>query len=66
MNTLFDVQNILKRFGTFIYTGDRSADLELMYGELQELLQNGLIQNDEFRQAILIIRSEQSKLKKLN
>ncbi|MGM7701975.1 YqgQ family protein [Pseudalkalibacillus sp. Hm43] len=66
MKTLFDVQNILKRFGTFIYTGDRGADLEMMHGELQELFQNGLIQNDEFRLAILIIKSEQSKLNKLN
>lgn len=66
MKTLFDIQNLLKRFGTFIYTGDRSADLDLMHGELQELYQSGLIQSDEYRQAILIIRREQSKYKNIH
>ncbi|MCF6137902.1 YqgQ family protein [Pseudalkalibacillus berkeleyi] len=66
MKTLFDIQNLLKRFGTFIYTGDRSADLDLMRGELQELYEGGLIQSDEYRQAILIIRREQSKYKNIH
>ncbi|WP_349407809.1 YqgQ family protein [Pseudalkalibacillus sp. SCS-8] len=66
MKTLFDVQNLLKRFGSFIYTGNRKADLELMQGEIQELFQNGMIDTDDFRQATLILRSEINKQDKLN
>ncbi|WP_408006761.1 YqgQ family protein [Pseudalkalibacillus sp. A8] len=62
MKTILDVQQFLKRFGTFIYTGNRSADLEMYSSEIQELFQNGMISNEEFRKAILIIKSEQNKL----
>ena len=30
MRTIYDVQQLLKRFGTIIYIGDRLADLELI------------------------------------
>ncbi|WP_261129458.1 YqgQ family protein [Bacillus sp. Marseille-Q3570] len=62
MKTVLDVQQFLKRFGTFIYTGNRMADLELYHSEIQELYQNGMISNEEYRNAILIIKSEQNKL----
>ncbi|WP_443142934.1 YqgQ family protein [Pseudalkalibacillus sp. R45] len=57
-----DVQQLLKRFGTFIYTGNRKADLDLYQFEIQELHQNGMISNEEYRNAILIIKSEHNKL----
>ncbi|NAP01271.1 DUF910 family protein [Halomonas sp. MG34] len=30
MKTIYDVQQLLKRYGSFVYTGDRLGDLELM------------------------------------
>ena len=37
MKTYYDLQQYLKRFGTFIYIGDRLAELELMETEIREL-----------------------------
>ena len=38
MNTLYDVQQLLKSFGIFIYVGDRTADLELMEAEVKNYI----------------------------
>ncbi|MFP5113598.1 YqgQ family protein [Bacillaceae bacterium C204] len=58
MKTIYDIQQFLKRFGTFIYIGDRVADLELMEMELKELYQSQLIEPREFQTALLILRHE--------
>lgn len=63
MNNIHDVRNLLKRFGTYIYTGDVRADLDLLEDECQELYENGLMEGDEFKLSLLIIRMEKSKLK---
>ena len=42
MKTVYDVQQLLKKFGTIIYIGDRLADLELMEEELKQLYQSQL------------------------
>lgn len=39
MKTIYDVRQLLKRFGTVIYVGDRLADLELMEDEIREMYQ---------------------------
>jgi uncharacterized protein YqgQ len=58
MKTIYDIQQFLKGFGTFIYIGDRVADLELMEMELKELYQSQLIEPREFQTALLILRHE--------
>ncbi len=35
MLSIYDIQQLLKKFGTIIYTGDRIADLQLMQDELR-------------------------------
>ncbi|MCM3716805.1 YqgQ family protein [Fictibacillus phosphorivorans] len=62
MKTMYDVQQLLKRFGTIIYTGNASADLELMQEEIRELYHQNLIGLDEYKTAILIIRAANNKL----
>jgi uncharacterized protein YqgQ len=62
MNTVYDVQQILKRFGTFIYTGNRRGDMELMLDEIRELFKAGLIDVEEYRTSILILRQEINRL----
>jgi uncharacterized protein YqgQ len=62
MKTVYDVQQVLKRFGTFIYTGNRLTDLELMQDEIKEMYKFGLIDVEEYRLAILILRQEMTKL----
>ena len=56
MKTVFDVMQLLKRYGTYVYTGDRNADLILLGMELRELRENGMISSEEFMRAILILR----------
>ena len=56
MKTVFDVMQLLKRYGTYVYTGDRNADLILLEMELRELRENGMISSEDFMRAILILR----------
>lgn len=58
MKTIYDVQQILKRFGIFIYTGDRIGDLELMIFEINELYEAGFIESYEYQMSRLLLRKE--------
>jgi uncharacterized protein YqgQ len=62
MKTFYDVQQILKRFGTFIYTGNRLGDIELMRSEISELFKSGMLDAEEYKLSILILRQEENKL----
>lgn len=64
MKTVFDVQQLLKKFHTFIYTGDRVGDLELMGMEVEDLYKLGFISNKDYIQAKLILNKEKSRLNK--
>ncbi|MDM5315913.1 YqgQ family protein [Fictibacillus sp. b24] len=61
MKTMYDVQQLLKRFGTIIYTGNPVADLELIQEEVRELYNQKLIDVNEYKTAILIIRAAHNK-----
>ena len=63
MKNMIDVYELLKKFGTFIYTGDRIGDLELIEDEIKELYKSKMIEQKQYQSAILIIRYEISKLK---
>ncbi|MGX1263748.1 uncharacterized protein YqgQ [Rossellomorea marisflavi] len=63
MKTIYDIQQLLKRFGTIIYVGDRLSDLELMEGELRELYVSNLIEQKDFQTALLLLRSEMEREK---
>ena len=56
MKTLFDVQQLLKRFGIYIYIGKRLYDIEVMKLELEKLYENGLIDKTEYLEAELVLR----------
>jgi uncharacterized protein YqgQ len=58
MKTVYDVQQLLKKYGTIIYVGDRLADLELMEEEVKELYQAQLIDVKDYQMALLILRHE--------
>lgn len=62
MKTIYDVQQILKRFGIYIYTGDRIGDLELMIFEINELHEAGFIESYEYQMARLLLRKEKTQL----
>lgn len=58
MQTLYDVQQYLKRFGIIVYVGCRKYDIEMMAIELKNLYDAGLCDLDTYRQARLILNRE--------
>jgi uncharacterized protein YqgQ len=58
VNSIYDIQQLLKKYGTVIYIGKRLYDLQLMEDELKELYQSQLVDPKEFQTALLIIRHE--------
>ncbi|WP_273129936.1 YqgQ family protein [Bacillus weihaiensis] len=64
MKTVYDVQQLLKKYGIFIYIGERIADLELMEEEVRQLFESQLIEPKDYQMAILILRQTVQTLKK--
>ncbi len=58
MNTLYDVQQLLKQFGIVVYLGKRLYDIEMMKIELEALYQNALIDKENYLIAEMILRRE--------
>lgn len=58
MKTLYDVQQLLKNFGIYIYLGKRLYDIEVMKIELGKLYENGLIEKEDYISAELVLRRE--------
>ncbi|PPA71412.1 YqgQ family protein [Jeotgalibacillus proteolyticus] len=58
LSSLWDIQQLLKRYGIFVYVGDRAANIEMMELEIRELYHSKLIEVQEFQKAVLILRSE--------
>lgn len=63
MKSIYDIQQLLKSYGTIIYVGDRVSTLELMEDEIKELYQSQLIETKEFQTAIMLLRHEIRMLK---
>jgi len=62
MKSIYEVQNLLMKFGSVIYTGNRIGDLELMESELKELFQHQMINSEAYTQAKLLLKKEISRL----
>lgn len=58
LKTIYDIQQLLKKYGTIIYIGDRTADLELMESELRDLYKSQLIETREYQSALLLLKHE--------
>lgn len=58
MKTLYDVQQLLKNFGIFVYLGKRLYDIEMMKIELQRFYDSGLLDKNDYLKAKLILRRE--------
>jgi len=56
--TLYDVQQLLKRFGTFVHVGRRIWDIELMSSEIRRLYEGGLIDKQTFIRVQLVLKRE--------
>lgn len=64
MKNVYDIRMLLKRYGTFIYSGDRIGDLDLMEMELDELHQLKFISNDTYINSKLLLSKEKRRLNK--
>lgn len=64
--TMYDVRKYLRAYNAFIYTGDKLTDLDLIEFELNELKDNGFIEQDLYLKFILIVRKERRLLKNEN
>ncbi len=62
MKSMIDIYDLLKQYGTFIYTGDRLGDLMLIEDEIRELYKSQVLDIKDYQTALLIIRHEASKL----
>lgn len=58
MKTLYDVQQLLKRFGVFVYVGKRLWDIELMALEIDNLYKVQVIDQKTFVNAKLVLEKE--------
>lgn len=61
MKTMYDVMQLLKAYGVFVYTGDRELDLEMMEEELRDLYRSQMITPEDFSESLLILRGERKK-----
>ena len=66
IRTLYDVQQLLKRFNVFVYVGKRLWDIELMAIEVYNLYQAGVLDKDLYMQAKLVLRKEHRIEEELN
>jgi len=62
MKDYYGVLQLLKRFGIYVYTGDKKTDIEMIQSEVKDLYDNGLLMQEDYLQAVLILREEASML----
>ncbi|KRM07618.1 hypothetical protein FC89_GL000057 [Liquorilactobacillus ghanensis DSM 18630] len=58
VKTLYDVQQLLKKFGIFVYVGKRLWDIELMALELDHLHRSQVIDDQIFIKARMVLTRE--------
>lgn len=58
MKTLYDVQQLLEKYGILVHVGKRIWDIELMALELDNINKAGLIDKHDYMITKLILRRE--------
>lgn len=62
MDKMLDIYELLKNYGTYIYTRDRIGDLMLMEDEIRELYKANVLDIKDYQMALLLIRQETTRL----
>ena len=57
---------MLKRFGIYVYTGNRKDDIDLVQSEVKDLYDNGLLMKEDYLKAVLILRNEACKIVRID
>jgi len=63
MDKMLDIYELLKTYGTYIYTRDPIGDLMLMEDEIRELYKANVLDIKDYQMAILLIRQETTRLR---
>ncbi|MEK5232497.1 YqgQ family protein [Lysinibacillus sp. FSL K6-0232] len=63
MDKMLDIYELLKTYGTFIYTRDPIGDLVLMEDEIRELYKANVLDMKDYQMALLLIRQEATRLR---
>ncbi|MCF6515122.1 DUF910 family protein [Lactobacillus sp. S2-2] len=58
MQNLYDVQQLLKKFGIYVYVGKRLWDIEVMAMEIDHLYKAKVISKNDFLNAKLVLNHE--------
>lgn len=58
MQKLYDVQQLLKKFGVYVYVGKRLWDIEVMAMEIDHLYKAKVISKNDFLSAKLVLNHE--------
>ncbi|GGG17951.1 hypothetical protein GCM10007425_10460 [Lysinibacillus alkalisoli] len=61
MKSMIDIYDLLKEYGTFIYTRDPIGDLVLMEDEIRQLYQAQVLDIKDYQMALLLIRQQETK-----
>lgn len=62
MDKMMDIYDLLKTYGTYIYTLDRFGDLALMEDEIRELYKANVLDIKDYQMALLVLRQEATRL----
>ncbi|QPA57495.1 YqgQ family protein [Lysinibacillus sphaericus] len=63
MDKMLDIYELLKTYGTYIYTRDPIGDLMLMEDEIIELYKANVLDIKDYQMALLLIRQETTRLR---
>lgn len=63
MDKMLDIYDLLKTYGTYIYTRDPIGDLMLMEDEICELYKANVLDIKDYQMALLLIRQETTRLR---
>ncbi|WP_163652755.1 YqgQ family protein [Listeria sp. PSOL-1] len=66
MDSVYDVGQLLKKFGIYVYLGKREYDIEMMEHELTELFKHSLLDRENYARARSILKQELMKEKRIN
>ncbi|WP_088809925.1 MULTISPECIES: YqgQ family protein [Listeria] len=66
MNSVYDVAQLLKKYGIIVYLGKREYDIEMMEHELTELFKHQILDRELYAKARGILKQELIKEQKKN
>ena len=64
MKDLYDVMQLLKRYGTIIYTADFISDIDLMESDIRDLYDHDFIAPRECASALMILWQKRTEYEK--